>query len=129
MINMALRLFKTIVLLVVALGIAHAEKPAKIPVAFGKWTGPHAGSFKSAVRSGIAQGCVVVKPEKARVIIEGEVTATDEKRIKVLVVLKSPRTHEIAESREYTFAKPNVSAGMSKKMGREVTEMAGRAPE
>jgi hypothetical protein len=130
MINMTLRLARMVVLLVVAAFavVAHAEKPAKIPVAFGKWTGPRAGTFKSAVRNGIKKGCVVVRPDKARVIIEGEVSAED-KPIKVRVILKSPNNQEIVESKEYTFYKPTVSQGQSNRMGREVTEMAGRAPE
>jgi hypothetical protein len=125
---MVLRPLKVIVLLMLAALTVHAEKPPKIPVAFGKWTGPHAGTFKSAVRNGVSKGCVVVRPAKARVIIEGEVGAED-KPIKVRVILKSPANNEIVESREYSFSKPSVSAAQSRKMGREVTEMAQRAPE
>jgi hypothetical protein len=130
MINMALRSLKMVVLLWIAMGaaVAHSKKPPKTPVAFGKWTGPHAGTFKSALRRGVSKGCVVVRAEKARVIIEGEVGAED-KPIKVRVILKSPKTSDIVESREYTFSKPSVSQGQSNKMGREVTEMARRAPE
>jgi hypothetical protein len=130
MVEMTLRSLKMVVLLLIAMGaaVAHAEKPAKIPVALGKWTGPHAGTFKSALRSGLSKGCVVVRAEKARVIIEGEVSAED-KPIKVHVILKSPKTSDIVESREYTFSKPSVSQAQSNKMGREVTEMASRAPE
>jgi hypothetical protein len=129
MIAMPLR-FAGIFALLVALmsGGAHAEKPAKIPVAFGKWTGPHASTFKSALRNGVRKGCAVVRADKARVVIEGEVSA-DDKPIKLRVVLKSPRSGDIVESREYTFSKPTVSAAQSKRMGREVTEMAQRAPE
>jgi hypothetical protein len=127
---MDLRPVKRVALLVIALAAptAYAEKPPKIPVAFGKWTGPHAGTFKGAVRNGVSKGCVVVRPAKARVIIEGEVGAED-KPIKVRVILKSPTNNEIVESREYTFNKPSVSAAQSRKMGRDVTEMAQRAPE
>jgi hypothetical protein len=131
MIEMALlRSLKMVVLVWIAMGaaVAHAEKSPKIPVAFGKWTGPHAGTFKSALRGGVSKGCVVVRAEKARVIIEGEVSAED-KRIKVRVILRSPKTSDIVESREYTFSKPSVSQAQSNKMGREVTEMARRAPE
>jgi hypothetical protein len=106
-----------------------AEKPPKIPVAMGKWTGPHAGSFKSAVRGGIAKDCAVVRADKARVVIEGEVTEKENKHLTVRVILKSPKTSEVVESKEYEFAKPNVSHGMSQKMGRDVFEMARRAPE
>ena len=129
MINMAFRLRAIVVLLVVALGavMAHAEKPAKIPVAFGKWTGPHASTFKRALRNGVKAGCVVVRADKARVVIDGEVSA-DDKPIKVRVILKSPQTQEIVESREYTFSKPSVSQAQSNRMGREVTDMAQRAP-
>jgi hypothetical protein len=107
---------------------ALAEKPAKIPVAFGAWKGPHASTFKSGLRRGLAKGCAVVARNKARAVIEGEVTEAD-KKLTVRVTLKSPKSDEIIESREYSFAKPTVSAGMSNKMGHDVTEMAGRAPE
>jgi hypothetical protein len=130
MINMALRSLKMVVLLGIVMGaaVAHAKKPPKTPVAFGKWTGPHAGTFKSALRNGISKGCVVVRAEKARVIIDGEVGAED-KPIKVRVILKSPKTSDVVESREYTFSKPSVSQAQSSKMGREVAEMARRAPD
>src|SRR3954454_9191648 len=83
-------------------GVAGAEKPVKIPVAFGAWKGPHAGRFKSAVRGTIGKDCVVVRTEKARVIIEGEVTeAEDTKKLTVKVLVKSPKTNEIVESRDY----------------------------
>jgi hypothetical protein len=114
--------------LLLLVGAAHAEKPPKIPVAMGTWKGPHAGTFKSAVRSGVSKDCVVTKAAKARVVIEGEVTEA-EKGFKVMVILKSPKTNEIVESREYKFAKPQVSSGMAKKMGHDVTEIAMRSPE
>src|SRR5579859_338670 len=69
----------------------YAEKPAKIPVAFGAWKGPHAGTFKSGLRRGLAKGCAVVGKNKARVIIEGEVTEQENKHFSLRVVVKSPR--------------------------------------
>jgi hypothetical protein len=118
-------------LLAVGVGAApaQAEKPPKIPVAFGAWTGPHAGSFKSGVRSGVAKECAVVRAEKARVIIDGEVTETEPKHFKLRVIVKSPKTNDIVESREYTFSKPEVSQGQSHRMGRDVFEIARRSPE
>ncbi len=107
---------------------AHADKPERIPVALGRWTGPHAGSFKSALRGGTAKGCMVVRAERARVIVDGEVTGTD-KPWKVRVIVKSPKTSDVVESREYTFYKPTASSAQGKKMGRDVCEMAQRAPE
>jgi hypothetical protein len=124
------RSVKRIVAFIVVLAgaAAHADKPPRIPVAMGTWTGPHAGTFKSAVRNGMSKDCVVTKASKARVLVDGEVAA-EEKGMKVRVIVKSARTNEIVESREYTFAKPQVSAGMSKKMGHDVGEIAKRAPE
>jgi hypothetical protein len=107
---------------------SRAEQPPKIPVAMGAWTGPHAATFKGALRSGMSKECVTTKAAKARVVIDGEISAA-EKGFKVRVILKSPKTQDVVESHEYTFAKPKVSAGMSKKMGREVCAMAVRAPE
>jgi hypothetical protein len=124
------RLLKWVVLLLVAMGGgAHAEKPAKIPVAMGAWTGPHAGTFKSGVRSGVAKDCVVTRAEKARVIIEGEVKEGENNHFTVQVIVKSAKTKEIVESREYSFSKPQVSQAQSHRMGRDVTEIARRAPE
>jgi hypothetical protein len=125
------RAVRTVLLLLVAIGFgtvaARADKPPRIPVALGKWTGPHSGTFKSALRSGIAKECVVVRADKARVVIDGEVTG--DKSFTVRVILKSPKTSDIVESREFTFAKPQVSAAKSRKMGHDVAEMARRAPE
>jgi hypothetical protein len=115
-------------LLALLAGGARAEKPPKIPVAMGTWTGPHAPTFKSAVRNGMSKDCVVTKPAKARVVIDGEVVQND-KSFTVRVVVKSPKSGEIVESREYKFAKPSVSSGMAKKMGHDVGEIAKRAPE
>jgi hypothetical protein len=125
-----------VLMLFVVLGGAVAraekpEKPEKIPVAMGTWTGPKASRFKSAVRSGIVavKECAVVRPNKARVIIDGEVKSEDDKHFAVHVTLKSPKTNDIVESRDYTFNKPEPSQNQSKKMGRDVTEIARRSPE
>src|SRR5215472_4683307 len=108
-----------VMVLLVAIGVgaavAHADKPPKIPVALGKWSGPHSGSFKSALRSGLSKDCVVVRAEKARVIIDGEVSG--DKTFTVRVILKSPKTNELVESREFSFSKPDVSPARSRKMG------------
>jgi hypothetical protein len=130
MMGMRFRSAPTLLCITLGLGAvgARAEKPPKIPVALGKWTGPHASGFKSGLRSGISKECVVVRPAKARVIVEGEVTGTD-KPWKVRVIVKSPKTDEVIESREYTFYKPTPSQAQSHKMGRDVTEIARRAPE
>jgi hypothetical protein len=106
-----------------------ADKPPKIPVAMGKWTGPHAGSFKSSVRGAIGKDCVVVKADKARVVIEGEVTEKENKHLTLRVILKSPKTSEVVESKEYEFSKPSPSHGQAQRMGKDVFEMARRAPE
>jgi hypothetical protein len=121
---------KTLCLLaVLAMGaVAQAEKPEKIPVAIGAWTGPKASRFKSAVRSGVGKECKVVSASKARVIIDGEVTEAD-KKFKVRVIVKSPVTSDVVESKEYTFNKPEPSQGMSRKMGHDVFEIARRSPE
>jgi hypothetical protein len=108
---------------------ARADKPPKIPVAMGTWTGPKASRFKSAVRNGIAKECAVVRKDKARVVIEGEVKSDDDKHFSVHVIVKSPKTGDIVESRDYTSAKPQPSQAMSHKMGHDVTEIARRAPE
>jgi hypothetical protein len=120
---------RTFTMLVLLLGgAALADKPERIPVAMGAWKGPHAGSFKSGVRSAIGKDCVVVKAEKARVIVEGEVTPSEDgKKVTVKMVIKSPKTNEIVESKEYS-TKPDPSVGQSKKMGHDLVEMARRAP-
>src|SRR5689334_16743298 len=117
------------ILLVMLLGLARAEKPPRIPVAMVSWTGPHAATFKSAVRNGVSKDCVVTKAAKARVIIDGEVAEKEKGGFTVHVIVKSPKTNEIVESREYSFAKPQVSSGMSHKMGHDVVEIAKRSPE
>jgi hypothetical protein len=127
--------FRSVIVAVIAavslftlgLGGARADKPARIPVAFGQWTGPHAGTFKSGLRGGLAKECVVVKAEKARVIIDGEVSG--DKTFKVRVVVKSPQTKDTLESKEYSFSKPSVSEAQSHRMGRDVAEIARRAPD
>jgi hypothetical protein len=120
-----------VLVVLVAIGIgaaaARADKPPRIPVALGKWTGPHAGTFKSALRSGLGKDCVVVRADKARVVIDGEVSG--DKSFTVRVILKSPKTNDVVESREFTFSKPDVSQAKSHKMGHDVAEMARRAPE
>jgi len=108
---------------------AHAEKPAKIPVAFGTWTGPHAARFKSGLRSGVAKDCVVVRAAKARVIIDGQVSSEDNKHFKLSVMVKSPKTNELVETKEYTFSKPQLSQAQSHRLGRDMFEIARRAPE
>lgn len=123
-----MRTFTMLVLLLGGAALADKPKPERIPVAMGAWKGPHAGSFKSGVRSAIAKDCVVVKAEKARVIVEGEVTPSEDgKKVTVKVVIKSPKTNEIVESKEYS-TKPDPSVGQSKKMGHDLVEMARRAP-
>jgi hypothetical protein len=124
----ALRVLALILATAVLGTAAHAEKPVKIPVAFGTWTGPHAGRFKSGVRSGVAKDCVVVRAEKARVIIDGEVSSEDNKHFKVRVMVKSPKTNELVETKEYSFSKPQLSQAQSHRLGRDVFEIARRAP-
>ena len=74
MVRMTWRSLSMVALLWGVMGIGaaavRAEKPQKIPVALGKWTGQHAVEFKSALRSSISKECVVVRAAKARVIIE-----------------------------------------------------------
>jgi hypothetical protein len=123
------RSLMSIVALLMLLAGARADKPPKIPVAMGTWTGPHSGTFKSAVRNGVAKDCVVTKATKARVVIEGEVSEKEKGGFTVRVVVKSPKTNDIVESREYSFPKPQVSSGMSHKMGHDVVEIAKRSPE
>ena len=43
--------------------------------------------------------------------------------------MKSPKTNEIVESKEYSFSKPELSQAQSHRLGRDVFEMARRAPE
>jgi hypothetical protein len=126
------RSLQSLLLLFLMLGAAvamGAEKPPKIPVTMGTWTGPKASHFKSAVRNGAAKECAFVRKDKARVIIDGEVKSEDDKHFSVHVIVKSPKTGDIVESRDYTFNKPEPSQNQSKKMGHDVTEIARRAPE
>lgn len=127
------RLAKLVVLLflmsfmILAAGSAGADKPVKIPVAFGAWKGPQANIFKNALQRGVRKECVLVKPRTARVVIEGEVTEKDQKFV-VRVIVKMPKGDELAGSHEYTYAKPKVTQAQANKMGHDVTEMARRAP-
>ena len=114
-------------LVVLAPSGAHADKPEKIPVAMGKWKGPHAAGFKSALRRGLAKYCTIGSAKKARAIIDGEETE-EGKKAKLTVIVRAAKTKEVVEQREYNFSKPSASAGQASKMGREVAEMAGRAP-
>jgi hypothetical protein len=123
------RLSKLAALLALGLALpALAEKPEKLPVAFGAWQGPRAATFKSALRRGLAKECNVVAPQKARALIEGVVSEED-KKFSVKVIVKSPKTKEVVEQREYTFGKPSVSQAQANRMGREVAAMAKRVPE
>jgi hypothetical protein len=115
-------------LLFTGLGIAEkAEKPEKIPVALGSWKGPSAGSFKGALRRGLAKDCTFTKPKTARAIIDGEVTQ-EGKKFTVRVIVKAAQSGEVLEQREYPYSKPSLSQGQTNKLGREVAEMVRRAP-
>src|SRR5258706_9638066 len=106
---------------------ASAEKPEKIPVALGSWKGPHAGSFKSALRRGLLKECVFVRAKAARVTIDGEVTEQG-KRFSVRVLVNSTKTGELFEQHTYSYARPTLSDGQSNKLGHDVAEVARRAP-
>ncbi len=106
---------------------AAAPKPEKIPVAFGAWTGPAAATFKSALRHGLTKDCSAVSAKKARVLIEG-VVAEQGKGVVVHVTVKSVKTGEIVETREFAFARPKPSQGQVNKMARAVVEIARRSP-
>jgi hypothetical protein len=126
------RLSTKLAALLVAMGLALpvlAEKPEKLPVAFGAWQGPRAATFKSALRRGLAKECNVVAPKAARALIDGQVSSEDGKKFSVKVIVKSPKTKEIIEQREYTYSKPSVSQAQANRMGREVAAMARRVPE
>jgi hypothetical protein len=122
-------LLRIAALLLVTASPAEAEKPAKIPVTLGNWKGPHANTFKGAVRRGVSKGCVVVKKDKARVVIDGEVTESSPNHFTVRVMVKSPKNDEIIESREYAYSKPNASGGQADRMGRDIVAIAQRAPQ
>ncbi len=125
------RLVAVALLLLSSIGSARADKapkPPKIPVVFGTWTGPSAGTFKSAVRKGIAKDCIVVAKKKARVVIEGTAEAQGKGAV-VHVRVKAAKTDEIVETKDFTFARLSVSSGQAGKMGKAVAEIAGRSPE
>jgi hypothetical protein len=126
------KLAKLIVVIVAfALGAsslaARAEKPEKIPVALGNWKGPSAGTFKSALRRGLAKECRIVAAKSARVVIDGEVLQ-EGKGFNVRVFVKSAKSGEVVEQREFPFAKTNVSQAQSNRMGHAVAEIVRRAP-
>jgi hypothetical protein len=123
----ALKLSWVILLVAFGFGAVRAEKPEKLRVALGSWTGPHAGSFKSALRSGMRKECLFVNAKTARAIIDGEVVEQG-KRFSVRVIVKSAKTGEVAEQREFSFAGPSPSQHQSSKMGHDVAEMVRRAP-
>jgi hypothetical protein len=116
-----------VALLVLAVGTARADKPEKLRVAMGAWTGPHASSFKSGLRGGLGKDCVFVRAKAARSVIDGEVTE-ENKKFTVKVIVKSAKTGEVAEQREYKYSKPSMSSAQSKKIGHDVVEMVRRAP-
>jgi hypothetical protein len=106
---------------------ARADKPEKIPVALGSWKGPSANTFKSALRRGLAKDCLVVGAKRARVVIDGEVSQ-EAKGFTVRVIVKSAKSGEVAEQREFPFAKANVSPAQSNRMGHAVADMVRHAP-
>jgi len=122
---------RLVVLIALALALAalpaRAEKPEKIPVALGSWKGPSASSFKSALRRGLAKDCVIVGAKRARAILDGEVVQ-DGKAFTVRVIVKSAKSGEVAEQREFPFAKASVSSAQANRMGRAVADMVRRAP-
>lgn len=119
----------TLLILTCAAGeaTAKAQKPEKIPVAFASWTGPGAGSFKSGVRSALGKDCVIVGRKTARVVLEG-VVAADGKGAVLHLTLKSGKTGEIVESRDFHSPRPQPARGLTQKIGRAVVDMAHRAP-
>jgi hypothetical protein len=106
---------------------AKEEKPPKIPVAFGKWSGPSAGSFKASMRSTLNKSCVVVGKKKSRAYIEGVVEPENKGAVLHLVV-KASKNDEVVESRDFHSPRPTPSSGLGNKIGRAVVEMANRAP-
>jgi hypothetical protein len=116
--------------LVAAVPAAAADKEPveKIPVTFGSWTGPSASSFKSALKKGLGKDFTMVSAKKSpRVIIEG--TSTEQgKGVVIRVIVKSPKSGEIIESREFTFSRPQPSGGTATKMIKATVEIVRRAP-
>ena len=86
-----------------------------------------AGAFKGGLRGAIGKDCVVVARKKARVVLEA-VVAPENKGAVVHFTMKSPKTDEIVESRDFHSPRPQPSAGLTRQMGRAVAEMARRAP-
>jgi ABC-type sugar transport system substrate-binding protein len=124
---------KLVVVLALAAGSASAfaEKTEKIPVAMGSWKGPSANTFKGAVRRGLSKECAVVggkAAKTARVVIDGEVESSDPKHFVVRVIVKSPKSGEVVEQKEYKFSKASATQAQSDRMGREVSEIVRRAP-
>jgi hypothetical protein len=106
---------------------AKATKPEKIHVAFGAWTGPGSGSYKSGIRTAIAKDCVFTPKKSARALIEGAVAA-DGKGSVLSLSVKAAQSGEVVESREFKSPKPSPSRALLNKIGRAVVEMANRAP-
>jgi hypothetical protein len=104
-----------------------APKPEKEKVAFGAFTGPGAGSFKSGIRSIVAKACVITSKKSARALIEGESTPKD-KGVVFRLVIKGAQNGEVVESREFPSPKPSPSSGLVHKIGRAAVEMAQRVP-
>src|SRR5689334_21132612 len=115
----------------IALAVAFAalpgrtENPVNVPVADGRWKGPSASSFNSALRRGLAKDCVIVGAKRARAILDGEVVQ-DGKAFTVRVIVKSAKSGEVAEQREFPFAKASVSSAQANRMGRAVADMVRR---
>lgn len=112
---------------------AHAApkpKPEKLPVAFVPWTGKSANAFKGVLKGKLAKECVFVGPKKARVLIEGTVTEKEppSKAVTVKVVVKSAKTGEIVETKEFVFPRPSPSGDKMSRMAKAVVEITRRAP-
>jgi len=114
-------------LLMVSAAAFAKEKVEKIPVAVGKWEGPNASTFKGALKRGLTKECRVVGAKSARVVVEGMVLEHG-KGFVVRVIVKQPKSGEVVEQKEFTFAGARASAGQSNKMGHAVAEIARRAP-
>ena len=106
---------------------AKAPKPEKIRVAFGAWSGPGAGAFKSGLRSAIAKDCVIGGKKGARAIVEG-VVAPEAKGAVLRLAIKAAESGELVESREFHSPQPRPSHALLSKIGRAVVEMVRRAP-
>ncbi len=106
---------------------AKPPKPEKFKVAFGTWTGPSTGSFKSALRSALAKDCSFVGRKSARLIFEG-VVAPQGKGAVLSFTIKLARNDEIVESREFKCPRPTPNRAQANKFARAIVEMARRAP-